>query len=161
MPDFVKYPDPQIRSKAKPVETIDDSIQRLIDRMIDDMYDGNGVGLAAPQIGVPLRVIVFDPGKREGGGKPQVLINPELVSGEGEVCETEGCLSVPGRACDVPRYEKVTVRGLDRKGHRVKIKEATGLLARVLQHEIDHLDGMLIIDRGEEVEPDADEEAEA
>ncbi|SDK42852.1 peptide deformylase [Natronincola ferrireducens] len=133
--------DPVLRKTAKVVEEIDKKIHVLIEDMIETMYDADGVGLAAPQIGILKRIIVIDIG--EG---PIELINPEIFEKTGEQCDTEGCLSLPGRSGEVVRPRRVKVKGVNRQGKEVVI-EATGLLARVLCHEIDHLNGILFIDR--------------
>lgn len=145
--DILKYPDPFLRQPTKPVETIDDRIRRLIDDMADTMYDEPGVGLAAIQVGSDQSIIVYDVGPREEAQAFQVLINPEIVSEEGtQLSENEGCLSVPDFRSDVKRHATVRVRGLDRNGKPVDIT-ADGFLSVVLQHEIDHLNGVLFIDR--------------
>lgn len=138
-----KVPDAALRRKAKRVPAIDRSVQRLIGDMIETMRDASGVGLAAPQVGVSLRVIVLQMPEEE---EPLVMINPEIVrcSEEGEV--TEACLSVPGYCGQIKRFGKVTVKGQNRQGKSIRIKGAD-LLAQALQHEIDHLDGRLYIDR--------------
>jgi len=130
-----------LRQKAKKVSRIDSSVQRLIDNMIETMQQANGVGLAAPQIGVPLRLVVLQMPEEE----PIALINPEIVKRTGEQEVTEACLSVPGYYGEIKRSSEVVVRGKDRRGKAVKIK-ATGLMAEALEHEIDHLDGKLYID---------------
>jgi peptide deformylase len=141
-----EYPDPVLRRKALSVETIDDSLQRLIDDMIDTMYAAPGIGLAAPQVGVLRRFIIVDVSAGETSSPLYVLINPEIVSREGEQVGEEGCLSLPELNSDVARAARVTVRALDRTGAPVAI-EAEDLLARCLQHEIDHLDGVLFMDK--------------
>jgi peptide deformylase len=133
--------DEVLRKKSRPVEKIDKRISVLIDDMLETMYSSNGVGLAAPQVGILKRIIVVDVG--EGAIK---LINPELIEIEGEQQDFEGCLSVPGIAGEVKRPEKVKVKALDEKGDTIMI-EGTGLLARAFCHEIDHLDGILFIDK--------------
>ena len=133
--------DSVLRQKAKKISIIDSSIQRLIDDMIETMQEANGVGLAAPQVGVSLRVIVL----QMPGEQPMVIINPEVVERSGEQQVTEGCLSVPGYVGEIKRANQVTVKGKDRQGKRIKIK-ATGLMAEALEHETDHLDGKLYID---------------
>jgi peptide deformylase len=140
---------PVLRTKAKKVKKIDASTLNLIEDMIETMEQAPGVGLAAPQIGVGLRVIVVETPEEEDdpqGGTKLQLINPEILKSDGEQVGEEGCLSVPGYVGIVKRSMNVTVRGLNRKGKDVKVK-ATGYLARVLQHEIDHLDGVLFTDR--------------
>jgi peptide deformylase len=133
--------DPVLRQKAKRVPSIDGSIRRLIDDMIETMRQANGVGLAAPQVGVPLRVIVV----QMPGEEPIVLINPEIARRTGEQAVTEGCLSVPGYYGEIKRSAEVTVKGKDRRGKAIRIK-ATSLMAEALEHEIDHLNGRLYID---------------
>lgn len=139
------YPDPVLRLRAEPVEVIDEEIQHLIDDMAETMYHAPGVGLAANQIGRPIRIVVIDTQKDDEDGLI-ALINPELVEGHGETTFEEGCLSVPEFYSNVKRHEEVVVCGLNRAGEKVEIN-ADGLLAIVLQHEIDHLDGKLFIDR--------------
>jgi peptide deformylase len=131
---------------AQPVSEIDQELQRLIDDMAETMFSAPGVGLAAPQVGVSRRIMIItsleDLEKRDF----VALINPEIISTEGEEVAEEGCLSVPELRMEVPRAETVRVRALDRQGKPVEIKGA-GLMARILQHEIDHLNGLLFIDR--------------
>lgn len=134
--------DSVLRLKAKKVSRIDGSVQRLIGDMIETMRQVNGVGLAAPQIGVPLRVIVV----QMPGEEPVALINPEIVKQVGQQEVTEGCLSVPGYFGDIKRSAQVVVKGKDCHGKAVRIK-AIGLMAEALEHEVDHLDGRLYIDR--------------
>ena len=129
-----------LRKKSREVEKIDDRILTLLDDMAETMYDANGVGLAAPQVGVLKKVVVID----IGDGLIE-LINPVITYKKGEQIDAEGCLSVPGRSATVSRPEKVMVRALNRKGEEINI-EGTGLLARALCHEIDHLSGTLYID---------------
>lgn len=141
---------PALRQKAKRVKKFDASLQKLIDDMIETMEDAPGQGLAAPQIGVGLRVIVIDavPGVDEDKQETPVklqLVNPEIVEKSGEQFGEEGCLSIPGYVGNVRRALFVTVKGLNRKGKEVKIK-ASHNLARALLHEIDHLDGILYTD---------------
>lgn len=133
--------DTVLRQKAKRVPSIDGSIQQLIDDMVETMRQADGIGLAAPQVGVPLRVIVLQMSEEE----LTVIINPEIVKSDGEREVTEGCLSVPGYAGEIKRSVSVTVKGLNRQGKAVRIK-ATGLMAQALEHELDHLDGVLFID---------------
>lgn len=136
-------PDPRLREISKPIVTFDEKLQTLIDDMFETMYDANGVGLAAVQIGVCLRLSVVDVG---GDKKEQlVIINPEIITSEGSKEFDEGCLSVPGAYDKVIRAEKVTVRALDRQGKPFELS-ADGLLAECLQHEIDHMDGKLFVD---------------
>ncbi len=133
--------DPILRQKAKRVTRFDESVQQLIDDMIDTMRDAPGTGLAAPQVGVPLRISVI-----EVDDKVTVLCNPEIVEMEGEYEPEEGCLSIPGYVANVKRALKVTVKGKNRRGKEIKIK-AGDLLAHAIQHEVDHLNGILFIDR--------------
>ena len=142
----LRYGAPALQGIAAPVETVDDEIRRLIDDMVDTMYAAPGVGLAAPQIGIPLRVAVIDLSVGKRGGELLALVNPEFVEREGMQLEEEGCLSVPGFTATVPRPSRVVVRALDRTGASQTI-EGTGLLARALQHEVDHLDGRLFLNR--------------
>ncbi|MEW6142118.1 MAG: peptide deformylase [Chloroflexota bacterium] len=131
-----------LRQKARKVTDIDGKIQTLIDDMIDTMHHAGGVGLAAPQVGVSLRVIVV----QVPGEEPTVLINPEIVRRTGKQEVTEGCLSVPSYYGEIERSTGVVVKGKDRQGKAVRIK-ATGLMAEAFEHEIDHLNGVLYIDR--------------
>jgi len=133
-----------LRQKAKRVPTVDGSIRRLIDDMVATMQQQGGVGLAAPQIGVSLRVVVIQLPDEE----PFALVNPEIVRRSGEREVVEGCLSVPGYAGDIKRSVSVTVKGWDRWGKSVRIK-ATGLQAQALEHELDHLNGVLFVDHVE------------
>ena len=136
--------DPVLREKARRVRTIDKSIHKLIEDMWETMYDAPGVGLAAPQIGVSLRVVVIDVGDKE----PVALINPEIVKRSWHRLVPEGCLSVPGyRVEEMPRSAMVIAKGLDPSGKVVRIKSRDDLLAQALEHEIDHLNGILYIDR--------------
>ncbi|HHT66398.1 MAG TPA: peptide deformylase [Clostridiales bacterium] len=133
--------DEILRKKSKTVDKIDERVQILISDMIDTMHHADGVGLAAPQIGVLKRIVVIDVG--EG---VQALINPEIVSQTGEQTEYEGCLSIPGVRAQVKRPADVVVKALDRDGREIEIK-GTGLMAIALCHELDHLDGILFIDK--------------
>lgn len=141
-----KYPDEVLKRKASSISEIDREIQRLIDDMIETMYASNGIGLAAPQVGVSKRLIVVDTSPRQPNQSLIVMINPQIISTEGEILSEEGCLSLPGFITRLKRDERVLVKGLDRKGKEIEI-QAEGLLARAIQHEIDHLDGILLIDR--------------
>jgi peptide deformylase len=141
-----KYPDPVLRQKAERVKNIDNGLQRLIDDMVETMYNAPGIGLAANQVGRPFSVLVIDIQREEYEYGLIVLINPELVSARGEITFEEGCLSVPEYFANVTRHEEVVVRGLDRQGEKIEIA-AGGLLAIALQHEMDHLEGKLFIDR--------------
>ncbi|MDF2764672.1 MAG: def 3 [Rhodospirillales bacterium] len=140
-------PDPRLKAKAKPVERVDDGVRQLMDDMLETMYVAPGIGLAAPQVGVSKRVIVLDLAKEEEPRAPLKLANPEIVwvSDEDAVFE-EGCLSVPEHYAEVARPAAVRIRYLDYE-NEIREIEASGLLATCLQHEIDHLDGVLFIDR--------------
>ncbi len=139
----IRYlPEPVLRQKAKRVPEIDASIHRLIDDMVDSMYAANGVGLAAPQIGVSLRVIVIGIPDEE----PFALINPEIVKVSGQRELEEGCLSVPGYRGPITRHVTVIAKGLTPEGKMVRIKAKDDLLAQALEHEIDHINGTLYVD---------------
>jgi peptide deformylase len=144
--EIQKYPEPVLKAKARLVEKITNDIHCLIDNMADTMYEAPGIGLAANQVGALHRVIVFDTTPKEEGRNLNVIINPEIIASEGSLVHQEACLSVVDYSCDVRRHACITVAGLDREGKPVEI-EARDLLAVVLQHEIDHLDGILFIDR--------------
>ncbi len=138
---IVTVPDPILRQKAQKVEKINDGVLRVLDNMRDTMYAADGVGLAAPQIGVSKRMIVIDP-----GDQLIEMINPEIIAREGEQTAREGCLSVPDLVGWCKRSQKVTVQGMNRDGEIIEI-EAADMLARAFQHEIDHLDGILFPDK--------------
>lgn len=140
-------PDPILRQKAKRVRSIDGSIQKLISDMVETMHAAPGIGLAAPQVGIPLRVIVIGLPEQED----IALINPQIVRRRGERLVNEGCLSVPGYVGEVKRATSVTVKGRDQNGREMRIK-ADELLAQALEHEIDHLNGVLYIDRLESMD---------
>jgi peptide deformylase len=143
---ILKYGDSTLHAPAQPVDAITPDIERLIDDMIETMYAAPGVGLAAPQVGVPLRIFVID---LSVGRDPEglfVMINPQFVDRAGMQLEDEGCLSVPGFNATVVRPSRAVVKGLDRTGTEYE-REGTGLLARAFQHEMDHLDGTLFVDR--------------
>jgi peptide deformylase len=142
---LVRYGAPGLQQPAAPVATFDDDLARLIDDMVDTMYAAPGVGLAAPQVGEALRVCVIDLSVGKRGGELITLVNPVFVERDGVQLEEEGCLSVPGFTASVARPARAVVRGLDRDG-RERVVEGTGLLARALQHELDHLDGRLFLD---------------
>lgn len=137
---IVKHPDPILREKSTEVKHITDNTIKLLEDMAETMYDANGVGLAAPQVGINKRIVVID----AGDGLIE-LINPEIISVEGEQIGPEGCLSIPGLTGEVKRAQKCTVKALDRNGNEF-IMEGEGLLSRAFQHEIDHLNGILFID---------------
>ena len=141
--EILHYPDPRLRRRAEPVNVVDDDVRRLIDDMLETMYDAPGIGLSAPQVNVAKRVITVDVSKDRSA--PVCLVNPEILSVDGETETEEGCLSVPGVFELVARPEKVRVRALDRDGRSREI-EAEDLLAVCIQHEIDHLDGRLFVD---------------
>lgn len=143
---IVRYGQPGLVESAEPVTAFDAELDRLIDDMVETMYAAPGIGLAAPQIGIAKRLCVIDLSSGKTGGELLVLINPEFVQREGMQLEDEGCLSVPGFNATVARPAKAVVRALDRTGQS-RVIEGTGLLARALQHEIDHLDGKLFLDR--------------
>lgn len=146
--DIVTYPDPRLKERCAPVEAITDEIRRLASDMTETMYAAPGVGLAAPQVGRSLRLLVMDPGVQEGERRPRVLVNPVLEPlGEVIVSEQEGCLSVPlNYRADVPRWSRVRLRATDLDGAVID-EELEGFAAVVVQHEVDHLDGTLFIDR--------------
>ncbi len=144
--DILVLPDKRLRDVSKPVDAIDGAVKKLVDDMFDTMYDAPGIGLAAIQIGVPLRVVTMDLAKKDDEKAPQVFINPEIVAESAELSvHEEGCLSIPEYYEEVERPASVTVRYLDLDGKRHEV-EAKGLLATCLQHEIDHLNGVLFID---------------
>ena len=140
------YPSPIIRKKSLSVTSIDGEVQRFIDDMVETMYAAPGMGLAAPQVGALKRVIVLDPSHDRARHRPLALINPVLVTGEGQVVEDEGCLCIPDLNEPIARFKRVVVKAYDRNEKEIILEEAD-LLARILQHEIDHLDGVLFIDR--------------
>jgi peptide deformylase len=144
--EILVYPDPFLARKAVPVAAVDDRIRALIRDMFETMYSAEGIGLAATQVGVGKRVIVLDVSPVDETIPPLAVVNPEIVSRSGSVTGVEGCLSVPGVQGEVIRAETVLVRGLDERGNPHRI-QAAGILSRALQHEIDHLDGILFIER--------------
>jgi len=146
--EVLKFPDPRLKRVSTSVEEIDDSVRELAADMLEVIYDEPGIGLAAPQVGGAIRLIVVDTEWTEEGAEPAplVLVNPEILEREGTITWNEGCLSVPDFEAEVERSQKVRVRGLDLDGKEV-IEEAEDLRAVCLQHEIDHLDGILFIDR--------------
>lgn len=143
--DIIKYPDPVLMKKAEPVHNIDENIQELINNMSMLMYNASGIGLAANQVGVAMRVIIFDIDYKSKGESLVTLINPVIKSAEETISLDEGCLSVPDFQGHVTRKKHLLVEGVDRHGNPVKI-EAEDLQAVCIQHEIDHLNGTLIID---------------
>jgi peptide deformylase len=148
---IVEVPDPRLRQISKPVEKVDDDLRALISDMFETMYDAPGIGLAAIQVGVPKRVLVIDlqEPEEEGGDPvkaPKVFINPEIVTAsDQDVPYTEGCLSVPDQYAEVDRPDRIKARWLDENG-KAHEEEITGMLAVCLQHEMDHLNGVLFID---------------
>lgn len=138
---IVEMGAPVLREKALEVKTVNTNIRKLLDNMLDTMYAADGVGLAAPQIGVSKRVIVVDVGQG-----PVELVNPVILEQQGEATDSEGCLSIPGVTGEVTRAARVRVQGLNRQGVVTEI-QGDGYLARALQHEMDHLEGILFVDR--------------
>jgi peptide deformylase len=151
--DLVYEGDPRLRQKAQRIRTVDEGLLKLAEDMHETMHAAPGVGLAGPQIGVMRRIVViYLPENYEEDGDPELsltLINPEIIKMQGRDVGTEGCLSIPGWVGDVPRATKITVRSTDIDGRQFRFK-AEGILARVVQHEVDHLDGILYIDRVED-----------
>lgn len=144
--DILTYPDKFLNNPTKPLENIDGKVQQMIDDMAATMYEAPGIGLAAIQVGWDKSLLIYDIAPRDEGRSLQVLINPRIVTKEGEILsENEGCLSVPDFRADVKRAANITVEGHDREGNPVRM-DAEGLLAIVLQHEIDHLKGTLFIE---------------
>ncbi len=144
----LKFPDPRLREISKPVTEVTDEIRQLAEDMCDVMYDEPGIGLAAPQVGESIRLVVVDTEWTEDGAErnPLILLNPELTEPEGQVTWTEGCLSVPDYEAEVERAAQITLTATDLDGNPIEIR-ADGLQAVCFQHEIDHLDGKLFIDR--------------
>jgi peptide deformylase len=140
------YGDPILRRASQPVAHLDADLDRLIDAMIETMYAAPGVGLAANQVGSPHRLFVANPSEDHDPSRLLVVINPEMIESEGEVIAEEGCLSVPEFREEVRRARRVLLRGLDRTGRPIEI-EGQDLLARIFQHELDHLNGVLFVDR--------------
>ena len=139
--DIKKYPNSILKKKSEEVKEIDDETRRLIANMLETMYTNQGVGLAAPQVGILKRIFILDVG--EG---PKVFINPKILARKGKEISEEGCLSVPGVFLGIKRAKEITIEALNEKGEKFRV-EATGLLARCLQQEMDHLNGVLILDR--------------
>lgn len=144
--------DPILRKKSKEIKTIDERILQLAQDMIETMRDANGIGLAAPQVGILRRIIVL-----EGEDSPIIAINPKITYSEGEIIDLEGCLSIPGYSGYVKRAEKIIVEYIDENRNNVK-REVSGYLARAFMHEIDHLDGILYIDRAEKIYKESEAE---
>jgi peptide deformylase len=143
--EIVIWPDPVLKKKASPVQRVDDSIKTLVNDLFETMYASDGVGLAAPQVGVLKQVIVLDTTPRQPESKPVAMINPQIIAKEGTTRYAEGCLSIPGEAEEVDRAAKVTVKFLDVSGQEQTL-EADGLLAVAIQHETDHLQGTMFVD---------------
>lgn len=144
--EILIWPDPTLKKKATPVTTVDDATRTLVQDMFDSMYAADGVGLAAPQLGVLKNIIVLDTTPRQPESKAIAMINPEILELEGKLVYTEGCLSIPGEAEDVERAAACTVRFLDTKGEAHTMR-CEGLLAVAVQHECDHLSGTVFVDR--------------
>ena len=143
---ILRYGDRGLGAPARPVGEFDDSVRQLIDDMVETMYAAPGIGLAATQLGIPLRVLVVDTTASRAGGHLIALVNPEIVERAGTQLEEEGCLSVPGFNATVVRPSRIVLKGYDRDGAE-RIVEGKDVLARAFQHEIDHLDGTLFVDR--------------
>ena len=148
--NVVTKEDKILRQPCKPVPEVTPNVQKLLNNMLETMYANNGVGLAAPQVGISKRVIVVDVGEERGNGALK-LVNPEIIAYSGTQNGPEGCLSCPNIYGDVIRHEKVTVKALDENGQPVEI-QAEGFEARALQHEIDHLNGILFLDKATNIE---------
>jgi peptide deformylase len=144
--EILEYPDPRLREVAKPVAEVTPEIQALVDDMAETMYDAPGVGLAANQIGEMHRIFVIDCAEEDEPSDLKVFINPEILEKDGQIVWTEGCLSFPGVREEIKRAERVKVRALDRSGKPFEL-EADGLLAVAIQHETDHLNGVLMVDK--------------
>ena len=144
--EILIWPDPTLKKKSVPVTVVDDSTRALIQDMFDSMYAADGVGLAAPQIGVLKNVIVLDTTPRQADSKAIAMVNPQILELEGKLMYTEGCLSIPGEAEDVERAAACTVKFLDTRGEEVTMR-CEGLLAVAVQHECDHLTGTVFVDR--------------
>jgi peptide deformylase len=140
---ILEYPDPRLRTKAEPIDAVDDAVRKLADDMLETMYSAKGVGLAASQVDVHRRLLVLD--VSEARDTPLVLINPEIVAAEGRAPGEEGCLSLPGIYDKLERAERIKVRAQDRNGVRFEL-DAEGMLAVCIQHEMDHLEGKLFVD---------------
>lgn len=143
---ILTIPDPILRRQSAPVETVDDSVRRFLDDMLEAMYEAPGIGLAGPQVGLLRRLVTIDVSKDEDSPEPLFLINPEITwRSEEKSLREEGCLSIPDYFAEIERPARCSVRYVDRNGKRREI-EADGLLATCIQHEVDHLDGLLFID---------------
>ncbi len=140
------YPDPVLRKKARSVNELSNGIQKLIDSMIETLNWANGIGLAAPQIGELLRIVIIDPRVEDSTKKPLCIINPEIIEEKGSQVAEEGCLSIPGIYESLKRPSSVLLRGLGRDSAPIEL-ELGGIMARAISHEVDHLDGILFIDK--------------
>jgi len=144
--EIIIAPDPRLKEKCAPVETVDAECARLMDDMLESMYASNGIGLAAPQVGVTRRIIVVDVSRDDEDPRPLKIANPEIIwESEEDICTDEGCLSLPDQYAEVTRPESVRVRYIDHE-NEIREIEADGLLARCIQHEMDHLEGVLFVD---------------
>ncbi|MCW5725479.1 MAG: peptide deformylase [Maricaulaceae bacterium] len=153
--DILTVPDPRLKQVSKPVERVDDDIRALMDDMLESMYAADGIGLAAIQVGVPLRVIVMDLARSGEKPQPRYFVNPEILDASGELQPyEEGCLSVPTYYDEVERPDRVKIRYLDYNGAEV-VEEAEGIYAVCIQHEMDHLEGVLFIDKLSRLKRDA------
>lgn len=144
--EILKYPHPLLKKRSKEVERVDEEARKLIQNMTETMYAANGIGLAACQVGVPRRIIVLDVSPLDSRQSLFAMINPEVISEEGEIDFEEGCLSVPDCLEKIKRREKIRIRGTSPEGKEMEVA-GEGILAIVLQHEIDHLNGVLILNR--------------
>ncbi|MCX7944288.1 MAG: peptide deformylase [Deltaproteobacteria bacterium] len=144
--NILKVPDPFLKKKVKKVQDITPEVLKILDDMAETMYYSNGVGLAASQVGIDMRLVTIDISNEERKSELLKMINPEIMEGGGELVMEEGCLSVPGIRDEVKRFKSVKFRYLDTDGVE-RVIDDDGLLARVIQHEIDHLDGIVFIDR--------------
>ena len=143
---ILTIPDSVLRKQAKPVERVDDELRKLMDDMLATMYDAPGIGLAAPQIGISRRLVVMDPAKDEAPKSPIIMVNPEILARSAELrLHEEGCLSIPDFTAEIERPAKTRVGFIDREGKRQE-KELEGIWSTLVQHEIDHLNGVLFID---------------
>jgi peptide deformylase len=140
---ILRYPDKRLRTKAKPVELVNDEINQILDDMLETMYEAPGIGLAATQVNIHKQMVVIDVSEEKND--PLILINPVITHKEGEEISEEGCLSVPAYFAEIQRADSVTVKALDRKGNAFEL-DADGLLAVCIQHELDHLQGKLFVD---------------
>jgi peptide deformylase len=144
---IVTYGSKVLRKRAEDVKTVTPALKRLADDMLEAMYTASGVGLAAPQVGESVRLFVLDVSREDGKREPMVFFNPRIVSSRGSDTAEEGCLSIPDVWAEVTRPEIITVQALDREGKSFEVKDADGLLARCIQHEYDHLEGVLFTDK--------------